>query len=84
MRIADVRAIPLQIPFRTGGTATEFIGKQWSCLDFVLVRIELENGIVGWGDAFAYHCREAVHAAIENMVKPISLGRDVGGIGHLM
>ena len=84
MRIADIRSIPLQIPFRTGGAATELSGKQWSGLDFVLVRIELENGIVGWGDAFAYHCREAVHAAIETMVKPIALGRDVREISHLM
>ena len=68
MKITDVRAIQIQIPFRTGGAATELSGKQWSGLDFVLVRIELENGIVGWGDAFAYHCREAVHAAVEKMV----------------
>ena len=84
MRIKDIQVLPIQIPFRTGGPVLELSGKQWKGLDFVLVRVELENGVVGWGDAFAYHCREAVHLAIEKMVKPIALGRDVREISHLM
>ena len=84
MIIADIRAIPLRIPFNTGAPVSRLSGQHWEALDYVLVRVELENGIVGWGEAFAYHCREAVHAAVENMVAPIAIGRDARDIAHLM
>ena len=84
MIIADVRAISLQIPFSSGGPARELNGQQWCGLDSVLVRVEMDDGTVGWGDAFAYHCREAVHAALEKMVAPIAVGRDARDISALM
>ena len=84
MKIADVQSVPLSIPFKTGGSAPELNGQKWDTLDYVLVRVELENGIVGWGDAFAYHCREAVHASVKNMVAPLVVGRESEDISNLM
>ena len=84
MIIADVRAIPLQIPFSSGGPASELNGQKWFGLDYVLVRVEMDDGTVGWGDAFAYHCREAVHMAVEKMVAPIAVGQDAEDIAALM
>ena len=63
MKIADIRPLSLRIPFQTGGKAWGVSGQDWNFLDFVLVRVELEDGAVGWGDAFGYNCRAAVHAA---------------------
>ena len=84
MKIADIRSVPLKIPFSSGGPAWELSGQQWQALDFVLVRVEMEDGTVGWGEAFAYHCRDAVHAAVTQMVAPIAVGRDAGDIAALM
>lgn len=84
MIIADVRAVPLRIPFTTGGKDWEMSGQVWNFLDFVLVRVEMEDGTVGWGDAFAYHCRAAVKAAVEQMVAPLAVGRDATDISALM
>ena len=84
MKIADIRSVPLEIPFSSGGPTWELSGQQWKNLDSVLVRVEMDDGTVGWGDAFAYHCREAVHAALEKMVAPIALGRDARDISALM
>ncbi len=84
MKIADVRPKSLRIPFQTGGKAWEINGQKWNFLDFVLVRLELEDGTIGWGDAFSYHCRAAVHAAVEHMVAPVVVGQDASDISTLM
>jgi len=84
MIIADVQSIPLRIPFQTGGKAWEMSGQAWNFLDTVLVRVEMEDGTVGWGDAFAYNCRAAVHGAVEQMVAPVVVGRDASDIAGLM
>ena len=84
MRIADIRSVPLKIPFSSGGPAWRLSGQQWSTLDSVLVRVEMDDGTIGWGDAFAYHCREAVHMAVDKMVAPIAIGKDAEDISALM
>ena len=84
MIIASIKSIPLRIPFQTGGKVWKMSGQPWNFLDFVLVRVEMEDGTVGWGDAFAYQCRASVHAAIEQMVAPVAIGCDHSNITPLM
>ncbi len=84
MKIAKVDAIPLQIPFDHGGKPGGWGGQPWAKLDMVLIRVETDNGITGWGEAFSYNCRRAVQAAFEDMVAPIVVGRDARDIGRLM
>jgi L-alanine-DL-glutamate epimerase-like enolase superfamily enzyme len=62
MKISRLDAVPLVIPFSHGAGAR----KQ---LDFCLVRVETDEGLVGWGEAFAYSCRSAVAA----VSKPLAL-----------
>src|SRR5205807_8434740 len=67
MKITKITAVPLAIPYRYGAVShVHHIGK----LDFCLVRVETDEGIVGWGDAFAYNCRSAVTAAVNDMIAP--------------
>jgi len=85
MKIAHVEAVPLRMPFDHAGASRDVTAGGWPALDFCLVKVTTDTGITGWGDAFAYHCREAVTAAVEHMVKPAVLGmdaRDVAGISH--
>ena len=58
-------------------------GQDWNFLDFVVVRVEMEDGTVGWGDAFAYNCRAAVHATVREMIAPVVIGRDASGISEI-
>lgn len=84
MKITRVEAIPLSIPFTYGADAmTLGTGASWKALDFCLVRVETDAGLVGWGDAFAYSCRRATVAMVEDMVAPIALGHDATDIGGL-
>jgi L-alanine-DL-glutamate epimerase-like enolase superfamily enzyme len=83
MKIKSVDVIPLQIPFEDGSPGVGLMPTKWTKLDIALVRIETEDGLVGWGDGFAYSCRRATGAAIEDMVAPLLIGREVGDISAL-
>ena len=75
MKITKVEALPLAIPYHIGEGKAGRIGEA-SRLDFCLVRVETDSGIVGWGEAFSYHCRSAVTAAVRDMIAPLALEHD--------
>ena len=83
MKIVRVEAIPLSIPCRYGAEGWSLGAGGWKALDFCLVRVETDAGLVGWGEAFSYSCRRAVAAAVNDMIAPIALGRDAADIGAL-
>ena len=77
MKITGIEVYELQIPFSRGvekKAPTSFL--KADALDFCLVKIETDVGIIGWGDAFAFHCRRAVAEAINHMIKPHLIGKD--------
>ncbi|MDC6451929.1 mandelate racemase/muconate lactonizing enzyme family protein, partial [Alphaproteobacteria bacterium] len=77
MKITDIQVFELKIPFSNGvnkKSPSSFLTAD--ALDFCLVKIETDQGIVGWGDAFAYHCRRSVAEAINHMVKPHLIGKN--------
>lgn len=76
MRIAKIEVIEAIVPFDDGSGLAGTPGR-WSTLDQVLVRVETDTGLIGWGDCFAYGCREAVAAAARTMVAPLIVGRDL-------
>lgn len=71
MKIVSVDAVPLAIPFDYGANAPR-------SLDFCLVRVQTDGGLVGWGEAFSYNCRNAVAAAVRDMIAPLAIGREAG------
>lgn len=72
----------LRIPFDPGAAPSSRVSG-WNTFDTVLVRLETDNGLVGWGDAFSYHCHSAVQAALHDMIKPLVMGRDATDIAGL-
>ncbi|MDH2350516.1 mandelate racemase/muconate lactonizing enzyme family protein [Bradyrhizobium sp. SSUT112] len=69
-KIVSLKTFPVRIPFADGGSGTGGTPSRWHTLDMVLIRVEDEAGIVGWGDAFAYFCLDAVKAAVDHMIAP--------------
>jgi L-alanine-DL-glutamate epimerase-like enolase superfamily enzyme len=49
MKITAVDPIVLRIPFQDGGTGLGMTPQRWAVLDTVLVRVETDTGLVGWG-----------------------------------
>ena len=84
MKIANVDTLPVRIPFNHGGAPAGWGGKAWTTLTVLLLRVETDNGITGWGEAFSYNCLRPVQAAIEDMVAPIVVGRDATDVAGLM
>jgi len=83
MKIAAVVTMLLRIPFRQSGPPTGFGGKVWSTLDTLLVRIDTDEGITGWGEAFGYNVNEGTKAAIDSLIAPLCLGREATAIAEL-
>jgi D-galactarolactone cycloisomerase len=77
MKITGVEVYELQIPFSRGvskQSPSSFL--KADALDFCIIKIETDEGIVGWGDAFSFHCRKSVAEAIKHMIKPRLLGKN--------
>ena len=84
MKIENVETFLIRLPFRThakkeGG----WDDKEWSTLDYVLIRIDTDAGISGWGDAFGYGAARATKAAVDHMIGPRLIGRDARDIAGI-
>lgn len=80
MKIKSVDCIPVRVPFDDGGAAPGLMPSKWTHLDMALVRVETTDGVVGWGEGFAYSCLAATAAAIRDMVAPLVVGREIDDI----
>lgn len=83
MKIAKVETIALKVPFEFGGARGGWGGRDWVTNDILLVKVETDSGITGWGEAFCYSCLEATEAAVLQMIVPNVIGRDAGDIARL-
>jgi muconate cycloisomerase len=82
IRIARVEAIPARVPFRR-----EFVigrgavGSAGGAGNHVFVRLETEDGHVGWGEtralpSWSYETVESITAAVREYLGPLLIGRD--------
>lgn len=83
MKIATVESISIKIPFTFGGAPTGYGGRNWTTNNILLVKVQTDTGITGWGEAFCYGCTDAVRAALHSMIEPIVVGRDARDIARL-
>ncbi len=83
MKITTVETMLLRIPYRHSGPPTGFGGKLWTTLDTLLVRVDTDDGITGWGEAFGYNVNEGTKATIDTLIAPLCLGRDATMISAL-
>ena len=83
MRITAVESSVVSLPFTMGGPFTRFAGQVWDRMEILLVRVETDDGLVGWGEAFGHAAIGATKAALDGVVAPLVLGRDAGDINAL-
>lgn len=86
MRIRSIETIVLRIPYTTGGPSQSeaWGGRAWVTADALLVKVQTDEGITGWGEAFGYNIIPATRAAIEEVLAPVYLGRDPLTVQALM
>lgn len=83
MSIRSVDTIALNLPFEIYGPRPKFAGIDRS-MEILLVRVETDSGLVGWGEAFGFGIWPATRSAIQAMVAPLAIGRDERDIAGLM
>jgi L-alanine-DL-glutamate epimerase-like enolase superfamily enzyme len=80
MRIERVEPILVKVPFGYG-TAGERIR---DAIEILFVRIDTDEGITGWGEAFGFKISPVTREAIEVLIAPRCIGRDPSDIPALM
>ena len=82
MAILRAEAIPVSVPFEIGGPKPMFAGVPRR-MDILLIRIETDRGLVGWGEAFGFSIWPATRQAFEKLVAPSVIGKDETDIAGL-
>ena len=83
MKIARIDTHSVKVPYTFGGSHKGEGLRTWTTNNILLVRVETDSGIVGWGEAFCYACTDAVRAAVHNMIAPLAIGQDARDIARL-
>jgi D-galactarolactone cycloisomerase len=83
MRITAIETSVVSLPFDMGGPHTRFAGQLWDHLEILLVKVETDDGLAGWGEAFGHAAIPSTRAAIDTIIAPLMIGRDVSDINAI-
>jgi len=84
MKIACIEPIHLSIPFdHDAPPPKEGLGAGGR-LDILLVRVDTDAGLTGWGEAFGHAATPVTIAALTKVVAPLAEGRDASDVAGLM
>ena len=84
MKISTVDSYLLSLPYRTTGGFHYIAGRPSSALSMLLVRVTTEDGLCGWGEAFAHAGGVATKAMLDSLVAPLLVGADATDISGVM
>ena len=86
MKITRIDTVRVAIPFDRGAPALGIRPglKAWDKMEGLLVRVETEDGLEGWGEAFGHFSNPATDEVIHTLVGPYMLGRDTVPIAQTM
>jgi L-alanine-DL-glutamate epimerase-like enolase superfamily enzyme len=77
MKITNVQAHHIRIPYDAGPASFRQGASAISALDMVMVEVATDAGITGWGDAFSYVCPRTACTAIDEMIAPQARGQEI-------
>jgi len=75
MHITSIEPIVVTIPFTAGGSGEGIMPTAWNTLEIVLVKVDTDVGLTGWGEGFGYFCSRATAALIRRSIAPVLQGR---------
>lgn len=84
MNITQVETIVINMPMKLNGAVPMQGGQARTSIDMLLVRIDTDAGISGWGEGFGHRIWPATRAAIDTLIGPMCLGRDASAINALI
>ena len=80
MKITKVETLVLNLPMVIEGATPMLGGRPRTSIDMLLVRVETDAGITGWGEAFGHRIFPATRAAIDTLLGPMCVGREASQI----
>lgn len=83
MTIRSITPIALDLPFEVGAPKSQFAGRPRQ-MAMLLVRVETDDGVVGWGEAFGYAVWPVTRVAIEKLIAPMAVGQNEDDIDGVM
>ena len=84
MKITAVESSLLTVPYQTRGGLQSIAGRPAAGLNMLLVRIETDDGLTGWGEAFGHAVARGTKTVLDTLVGPMLIGRDARDIAALM
>jgi L-alanine-DL-glutamate epimerase-like enolase superfamily enzyme len=84
MKITRVEPILVRLPYEHGAPKPALgMGPIRATMDALFVRVETDQGITGWGEAFGFATVPVTVPAIRDVVGPLAIGRDATDIPAL-
>src|SRR5919106_4048692 len=84
MKITKISTHAINMPLKLRGDVPHVGGQARTALEMLLVRIDTDEGVTGWGEGFGHRIWSATRAAIDNIIAPVCIGRDASAITPLM
>ena len=83
MKITAIHTHHVCIPYDMGAPRQEFAGLKFATMDHLLIQVDTDAGITGWGEGFGHTIIPATKAALECYVAPWFIGKDPTDIAKL-
>jgi len=84
MKITKIETMVVNMPMIIeGAVVPKQGGRPRTSMDTLLVRVETDAGVTGWGESFGHRIFPATRAALDTLVGPMCVGRDPTAIAAL-
>ncbi len=85
MKITKVESIVVNMPMVIeGAVLPKQGGRPRTSMDTLLVRVDTDEGVTGWGEGFGHRIFTATRAALDSFIGPMCIGRDPTAISQLV
>src|SRR5215468_12233831 len=76
MQITRVQTFVVTLPMVIEGATPRLRDRAVTSIDVLLVRVDTDQGVSGWGESFGHRIFPATRAAIDTVLGPMCIGRD--------
>jgi D-galactarolactone cycloisomerase len=85
MKITGLETMAVRVPLALRGAAAPMQGGQArTAMETLLVRVDTDEGLSGWGEGFGHRVWPATRTILDRLVAPLAKGRDPTAIAQLM
>lgn len=84
MKITKVSSVVYRQSLRSGSPKLKFAGEARNTFETLLIKVETDEGVTGWGEAFPHRVWKAIRVLVDTLIAPACVGADPTDINKLM